>query len=334
MVYEPELKLMKFESVPDSIEGAKEARKKGGEAKCTTGVRPIDKALGGGVGAGDVCLLAAPPGAGKTELAVQIATHNAAQGKHVHLFALEAEPHEITQRLQYREVANLFFAPGGYRLGMLGKKLNYCDWVDGKLTESLGDIEEEAERIVRDKYKTLHVYYRVKEFDLDELTRQILAVKDQTDLIILDHIHVVDLPDGPSENKAMSDLVKAIRDIALISLKPIVVVAHVRKRDSRAKTLLPDLDDVHGTSNLGKIATKAIMIAPCFEMTNKPGEYYTYMRVVKNRRDGSRCRYTAVCTFDTFQNRYKDEFILGRITRDGQEFEPLKDDEMPYWIKD
>ena len=337
---EPKIKTVwkqaQFDSVADSLRDAQVAREAAKTNKCATGIRFLDKALGGGIVTGDVLLLAAPSGAGKTETALFMATHNASLGRRVHFFALEAERHELTQRLLYRELARLYFEPQTFvtKASLIGRPLNFCDWMDRKYGEKLKDLEERAEAVVREKYKTLNVYYRDREFGIEELRKQVLAVKDQTDLIVVDHVHYVDLPDGENENRAMTEMVKVIRDIALISQKPFVVVAHVRKRDSRNKTLLPDLEDIHGTSNLAKIATKAIMLAPCFNLTNKSGEYFTYMRVVKNRRDGSRCRFTAVCTFDAHKNAYHDEFILGRLSSDGQNFEPLKDDEMPYWVKD
>lgn len=322
-----------FEAVSDSIIDAKAARKASNANKCTTGIRYLDKATGGGVATGDVLVLAAPPGAGKTEMALHMATHNAANGRRVHVFALEAERYELTQRLLYREIAKIYFESTIYRAGMVGKKLNFADWMDGKFSDAIQDLEREAEATIKERYKTLHVFYRDRDFGIEELTRQVLAIKEGTDLVVIDHAMYVDLPDGP-ENQAMTTLIKSIRDMALISQKPFVVVAHVRKRDSRNRPLLPDLEDIHGTSNLGKIATKAVMLAPCYEPTKKPGEFYTYMRVVKNRRDGSRCRFTAVLTFDVFKNQYKDEFILGRLSGDGQKFEPIPSDEMPYWVKD
>lgn len=337
---EPKIKTVwkqaQFDPVPDSLIEARLARKNAEENKCLTGIRFADKALGGGLGTSDVLALTGPSGGGKTEAALLMATFNAAMGRRVHFFALEAERYELSHRLTYRELADLYFEPKTFsaRAPSIGRPLSFCDWMAGVYGDKLRDLEEKAEAVVREKYRTLNIYYRDREFGAEELRKQVLAVKDRTDLIILDHFHYVDLPEGDNENRAMTDLVKTIRDVALISRKPFIVVAHIRKRDSRNKALVPDLEDIHGTSNLAKIATKALMLAPCFEQTRKPGEFYTYMRVAKNRRDGSRTRFTAVCTFDTHRNAYRDEFILGRLSQDGQKFEPLKDDEMPYWVKD
>lgn len=322
-----------FEAVSESLFDAKVVRKTSGANKCTTGIRYLDKATGGGVATGDVLVLAAPPGAGKTEMALHMATHNAANGRRVHVFALEAERHELTQRLLYKEIAKLYIESTVYRQAMIGRKLNFADWMDGKFGDVIQDVEKEAEAVVKEKYRTLNVFYRDRDFGIDELTKQVLSIKDKTDLVVIDHAMYIDLPEGP-ENQAMTTLIKSIRDMALISQKPFIVVAHVRKRDSRNRPLLPELEDLHGTSNFGKIATKAVMIAPCYDPTQQQGEFYTYMRVVKNRRDGSRCRFTAVVTFDVFKNQYKDEFILGRLSADGQKFEPLNPNEMPYWVKD
>lgn len=333
-IYEPTSKLTQFTSVPDSLESARAARTKSSGLKCSTGIRFADKALGGGLYPSDLLLIAAEPGVGKSELSLGIAAHNAAEGKRVHMFSLESESNEVTHRLFYRELADLYYASTVFRPSMLGRKLNYSDWMDGRFEDSLKDLEVQVEEIIKEKYKTLNVFYRGRNFGIEDLTREVLSAKDQSDLIVLDHIHYMDISPNENENRAMTEMVKAIRDIALICEKPFVIVAHVRKRDSRLKGLLPDLEDIHGSSNLSKIATKALVLAPCFDPTHRQGEFFTYMRVAKNRRDGSRCRFTAVCTFDAFKNSYKNEFVMGRLTKGGQEFERLKDEDMPHWIKD
>ena len=79
------------------------------------------------------------------------------------------------------------------------------------------------------------------------------------DLIVVDHLHYVDGDDDENEHKSLGDTVKAIRDVSLRIGRPIVLIAHLRKRDARAKQLVATLDDFHGSSNVVKICTQAII---------------------------------------------------------------------------
>jgi replicative DNA helicase len=71
-------------------------------ASCLTfGVQFLDEAVGG-IYSNDLVLYGAKTGIGKTQLATITAMANAANGKRVHFFALEAEQHEIERRIKYQ----------------------------------------------------------------------------------------------------------------------------------------------------------------------------------------------------------------------------------------
>lgn len=332
-IYQPKLDLIEFETITDSVEPAERAREEYGQKKCGTGINYLDKALGGGIGTSDILLITAPSGVGKSELALAIASHNVANGKRVHLLALESDRYENTQRLLYRELARLYFSESRIRVDMQGKQLNYSDWLDGKFSKALYDLEREATNILKEKYKNLKVFYRTKEFGVEELTQKILAAKDETDMFILDHLHYVDLDPNTNENVAMMTLVKTIRDIALLCGKPMVVVCHVRKNNTFQKQLLPDLSSIHGSSAISKICTHAVALAPCFEPTGAAGKFYTYVGVLKNRRDGSKTRYVGKCIYNSFANEYMGMFKLGRLVKNDSEWKELEENETPYWAK-
>ena len=60
--------------------------------------------------------------------------------------------------------------------------------------------------------------------------------------------------DDPNENRAVKNIVKRIRDVSLAIGVPVIVVAHLRKKDRIPRPLAPDLDDFHGASDITKIA--------------------------------------------------------------------------------
>lgn len=160
-----------------------------------------------------------------------------------------------------------------------------------------------------------------------------INAKESTDVFILDHANIIDLKDE-NENRAMTDLVNTIRQTALVIKKPVIVVAHVRKSDTRFKTVLPMIEDFHGTSNLVKICTKAVMIGPAYEEETTPLKYPTYMMACKFRKDGSRTRYVAVVNFDISTNSYDEQFAIGELKDCDTKFVRIEDDhKIPYWAK-
>ena len=65
---------------------------------CYSGFADIDSDFGG-VGSGELCILAARPGNGKTAFALQIAMHNAKRNRHVLFVSLEMTRQELAGRL-------------------------------------------------------------------------------------------------------------------------------------------------------------------------------------------------------------------------------------------
>lgn len=310
-----------FKTVEERIKSERALRLENGARGMGFGVAFLDDSLGG-IYPNDLLLVGAKTGFGKSQLAMLVTRFNASQGKRVHFFALEAEEYEIERRLKYQSIADHFFAdPNRPRI-----QLNYMDWYYGKLDKPLAYLEEKVDA---DKYPGLNVYYRSHEFMAKDFERLFLGIKDQTDLVVIDHLHYFDL-DDENENRAIKTLVKKIRDTALITGKPVILIAHVRKSDKRAKQLIPDIEDFHGSSDIGKIATKAITIAPCYDKMAS-GMRGTYMQVLKCRVDGARTNATALCGYNFKTQRYESDYFLGNLSSDGTEFKAFEQQDLPPW---
>lgn len=319
-----------FKPYGERITGERKQRLADAPKTLSFGVRFLDAALGG-IFLRDNVLLGAATGAGKTTLASVIAETNAEQGKHVHYFALEAEDGEIERRIKFRVLSQLAYKTFAGR--MQPGRMNYLDWYNGKLEDLIGKYEDDADRLLAQKYKTLHTYYRVRDFTAQDLEKTFLAIQDETDLIVVDHVHMID-HDDDSENRGMRNIVKSLRDTAIEVGKPTVVVAHLRKRDNRSKAILPSIDDFHGTSDIAKICTKAILIAPAFDQENpSPHLWGTYIHPAKCRQDGTRTRYVGLVSFNVHTGRYDDAFDLGLFERGGEEFRYLDSAKYPAWAR-
>ncbi len=316
-----------FQAASDRLAGERAERVATGTRALSFGVRYLDDALGG-IAARDLIVLGAKTGIGKTALATITALHNCQQGKRVHYFALEAEEREIERRMKFQIIADLY-----YRNGVRRRPIRYLDWYMGRLESELGQFEDVADMEMRRVTRNLQTFYRLGSFTSDDFCRQFDAVKDDTDLVILDHLHYVD-SDDDNENRAYKQTVKAIRDRAIDAGKPVIVVAHVRKSDRRYETLLPGVEDFHGSSDIPKIATKAIMLAPAHDQKNpEPYLWSTYMQVAKCRLDSQVTRYVSLVLWNARLNAYESDYALGRLTDAGKAFSHLTLDETPEWAQ-
>lgn len=316
-----------FESAADRVQGEREARLQNAKRQLPFGIAFLDDLLCS-IMPNDMLVIGAGTGVGKTELARSIATYNARQGKRVHYFALEAEQREIERRTKYVALARLVFEHG-IRFSV---PFNYRDWYRGKFDAELGDIESEADDVIRTHYRTLFTYYRGARFGHEDIRRLMLAEQDNTDLLVLDHLHYVD-NDDDNENRGMREIVMSIRDSALLVGLPVILVVHLRKRAQGSKALVPTEEDVHGSSDIAKVCTHMVLLAKCPESAQVPHRKHvnnTFMSVPKDRGDGFK-GMIALCGFDWRKKQYEDSYTLGRDVKGV--FEPIDEEQRPWWAQ-
>jgi hypothetical protein len=275
----------------------------------------------------DLVLVGARSGAGKTELVTGMAKLNAQEGKRVHYFALEAFEGEIETRIKYELVCRFLWEsnhPGRF-------DFNFMDWYLGR-TPVDPSIEQQAEKALNRLLATLKTYYRGTRFGMADLRRLLLAIQEETDLIIVDHLHYVDIGDEQNENRAMRELVKEIRDVSLTMNKPVICVAHLKKREGR-KVLVPDLEDFHGTSDITKIATTVFTVARARDSESTDSRISnTYLGIPKFRNGGA-CPYVARIGFDIARKSYEKNYILGRLDIAGEQWTEIAEADIPRWAK-
>lgn len=274
----------------------------------------------------DLILMGAATGAGKTEYARIIASSNARNGKRAFYFALEAEHAELERRLKYAVICELAIENNIQR----SWEINYKDWYRGKCDEIIGPLNSEADKIIQTDYKTLFTYYRKASFNHVEMRRLFLAIQSQADLIVIDHLHYIDI-DDENENRGLKQIISMIRQVQMDIGIAVILIAHLRKRDGRSKDLVPDVEHFHGSSDIIKIATAAVMLAPAKALpSKKPGIANTFIQVVKDRAEGT-TGLIALCEFDRRLKSYAKHYTLGRQVDDG--FEGLAIEHVPRWAK-
>lgn len=275
----------------------------------------------------DLILIGAPTGLGKTDLAMNIAATNAGNGRRVHYFALEAEPRELERRTKFALLSGLAHSSKH----PLADKLNYADWLLAKCEDVCEQFNSQVERHIERKLRTFWTYYRGQVFGAKDLQQKILDVHKETDLIVIDHLHYIDIEADEQETRAVGDVVKTIRDVSLRVGKPVILIAHLRKREQGSRRLIATVDDFHGSSNIVKICTQAITIERCHVVD--PPQWYlapTFMAVLKDRRAGAP-PFVAVTNFDRRKKCYEQTYTLGKLTKGGSEWQQIEPNDKPGW---
>ena len=277
----------------------------------------------------DLVLIGADSGVGKTDAVTEIAEKTVANDKHrnVYMFALEAEPREIERRIKYRWISRAAIK----REHAVVRDLNYPDWYLGRLSSRLGPLEAEADEYMA-SLTGLHTYYKGKDFTGADIHRLCLAVQDRADLIVIDHLHYVDIDDSKNENSEYKKLVKVIRDTVLSTGIPIALVVHLRKGDGFREPLVPSLERIHGSSEIAKIATAAIMISRA-PFAGREWHLAPTMLSVPKWRLGGASRQVALCNYDMRTRSYLDSYTLGRLENGGRDWTEINSESRPPWAK-
>lgn len=276
----------------------------------------------------ELILIGAEPGAGKTQLAKQIALHNAMKEKRVHFFALEAHHGEIEDRMVYEIMAKLYF--GDQFRPKLSRPLNYMDWIDDKFEGKLESYEIKATEALQ-SFTNLSTYYKTTtDFTVENLIENVTAIADETDLVIIDHLHFFDY-DAKNENAALKEIAKTASQIVQLNQKPIVLIAHLRKSLKQFAELIPSLQEFHGSSDVGKIATTAITLGKGERISST--QFETYVRIAKARYGGERTRYIGKMIFDVELGGYTEDMAVGELSNDGKEFLPCEPGKEPFWLR-
>lgn len=301
-----------------------ESRRRAKDNALRFGIKYLDDATKG-IFKNDLILLGAPAGVGKTQFCCNLAYANIRDGKRVHYFALEAEEFEIEKRIKFQMFCEAYYSQRTFSGPK--RRITFDRWYLGEYLEETAGLETQVADEFAEKYKNLFLFYKSEDFGVDDLTLNVLRVASETDLIIVDHAHYFDYDDD-NENRAMKAIAKAARTLALEKSKPIILVAHLRKRDKNNKQLVADMEEFHGSSDLFKIATKVITFSPG-EKIEGENKYITYFRVPKNRMNGSVTRFIGQLAFNIEGGFYEDKYKLG-LAR-AERFEELSEQHSPDW---
>ena len=272
----------------------------------------------------DLVIITAQTGAGKTELAYDIAYSNA-KNKKVLLYALEADIDEPIKRRQYKIFADLYYADTDKDKPY--QDFSYRNFMNNKLV--LDKYVDKARKLYCAESKPTIVYYE-PDFNIDSFKQKLLSTNKDYDLIILDHLDYFDVLDNVSENAQMSNIMKELRLVNTMLKKPVIAISHLRK--NTRKTLMPTIDDLMGSSNKAKQAKIVITLAPDKEGFVENGLHPTYISIQKSRY-GSTGNLLIKQVYDSKTNMYQQGYSLYNYNAYEDKVEALDLEKYPQWAK-
>ncbi len=222
--------------------------------RISTGISELDRLLNGGFVTGQVHLLSGRPGAGKTQLATQIAVNAALAGQRVGFLSLEMDRHQLGRLM----LSQLSGVPRSI--------------IDGGLRNF------HAKHVKSNVQQTMAAYHALPIDIVDgpaeingvsrEMLRDLIRAGRKTfgwDIVIVDHFgEIAPLLSDRSQDGLRMDRenIAALRLAAIEHGVPVLVVMPVRKIGSgkKSSSATAELDDVLGSTSIGYAAASCMSV--------------------------------------------------------------------------
>jgi replicative DNA helicase len=291
---------------------------------CTFGIAPLDDALFGML-PDDLVVIGADSAVGKSQLCLDMAIQNAMMKRQVMLYFLEGGDEAAMRRIIWKTITEHYYKEHSHN----GVEMDQRKW-SMNFHDKSAFIDELEDKMLEKWGKQLDGYLKIATF---ESTFELKDLVDSfptynPDLIIVDHLQYFDIANPKSELQEVGQILKTLKGITQFSQIPVVLVSHLRKKGNERG--LPDQEDFYGTSNIAKIASLAITIAPAqVGEDHAKGVYPTFFRIVKSRTKVSP-NLGMLCKFNINTQQYDSKYQIYRLS-EGRPTKPLTQFELPKW---
>ena len=233
----------------------------------------------GGFFRGELVILGARPGQGKTSLALQMAAHCAARGRRVYFATLEMGASELALKQLATES------------GVSSQRIR-----SGRITEDDRSALSDAAGRVAVKNLLLHDWPEIRPFDIQRAARRFDA-----EIVFVDYLQIVSPPDAKKKRyEQVGDISRQLKMIARQMDVPVVTCAQIgRQAENRTETR-PKLSDLRESGNIENDCDMALLLwRPEGGIHGKKGtphdgeEWDADLEVAKNRK-GMRKRFRLV----------------------------------------
>jgi replicative DNA helicase len=198
-----------------------------------TGFPLLDTYLGGGIRAGELCLLGGPQGLGKTTFALQIARNVARSGGACAMFSYEHDATTLLERLVALEAGELFGVDGVplRRVREALEDVSTSGALEDRLALSMGGAEAVGE--VRGYAERLLLHRSLGSLtDLDAIRQVVEKTIDLTErrpLVVVDYLQKVLVPGVAVEDERVTVVVEGLKDLALDLEVPVLAIVAADK---------------------------------------------------------------------------------------------------------
>ena len=218
-----------------------ETLQKGDRPVVKSGVADLDWMIGGFY-PGELEIIGARPGVGKSAFALQIILSAAQAGKKVALISQEMSPQAIGER-----IASRLSGVSGARLHK-GEELNPDEWAD--VMDGLNILSNQP------------FYSRYSVRSIEQLWQDVQTLYDREglDMLVVDYMQLVHSDRKTAGRVEEVELVSnSLKTIAMELNIPVVGLAQVRRSGSR-EAVMPVMDELKGSGALEQDASKIILL--------------------------------------------------------------------------
>lgn len=221
-----------------------------------TGYSSIDNIIGNFQG-GDLFILAAATGMGKTCLMLNMALSMAKQGKKVLLFSLEMSNQQLLNRVISSETG-----------------INSNKYRNANFTEQ--EAEHYFNYAYSDDFATLDIEI-CTEYNITTSRIRTIVLASKADIVFIDYLGLISGGNKTNSYERVSEISRELKLLAMESKKPFIVLHQLNRANSERKDKRPLLSDLRDS---GKIEQDADIIGFVF----RPA-YYTDTTTSQNRNE-------------------------------------------------
>ncbi len=282
-----------------------------------TGFSLLDEAIGGGLRAGSLTLLAGPQGLGKSTYALQLARNTARTGRPVVYFSYEHDAEDLTQKLLALEAGE---ADESNLVRINDIRAAYDDLSNASLETRLDRLPAGAEALNRMASYANSLYLhrstgsRTDLETISSITQEVHTHTGVPPFVVIDYLQKVKASSQLNEEERSTQIVEGLKDLAIDLSAPILAIAAADKEALGTGTRMR-ANNLRGSSALAYESDIVLVLNNKYDIVAR--HHLTY-----DASNAERFREWAVLTVE--KNRYgRDGVTMEFHTRfDQGRFEP------------
>ena len=221
-----------------AVQEIDEIIRRGRSAGIMTGLPAFDDQIGG-VFPGELTVVAARPGQGKTSLALQMAAHAAESGRVVYFASLEMGRNELALK-------RLCAVAGVSSMRVRTGDINAYE---------RSRIMQAAQSVAVDNFH-LHDWAAIRPFDIQRAARRVGA-----EIIFVDYLQIVTAPDATKKRyEQVGDISRQLKIIAREMNIPVVACCQIGRQAEQGKESRPMLSQLRESGNLEQDADVVLLL--------------------------------------------------------------------------